>query len=255
MLHFTYSLFKRFSFLLNVTDNAGVVILFFHMIFLALALKQLNRIPTILIDFHVHVIKASFLVKNVTLLNQRAERREVPVGHLNVFNFKRWINHVLLYRTGRFNSLLIFLSLFQTYVILTWICKKWGIHRLANLTLRGFWGWMFIIFVLILLCPVIDLRFSLNFNQLTWVSFRKWFMRENEFRWVFPALVEPVHIELSDKTVHVIMPEVFGEYDFFKLLNVLYGESFLVLGPVNDGFELFILQLGDKVLKEFGKSF
>jgi hypothetical protein len=59
------------------------------MIFLALALKQLNRIPTILIDFHVHVIKASFLVENVTLFNQRAERGEVPVGHLNVFNFKR----------------------------------------------------------------------------------------------------------------------------------------------------------------------
>lgn len=89
MLHFTYSLFKHLSFLLNVTNNAGVVILFFHVLFLALALKQLNRIPTILIDFHVHVIKASFLVENVTLLNQRVERGELPVGHLNVFNFMR----------------------------------------------------------------------------------------------------------------------------------------------------------------------
>lgn len=255
MLCFIYSLIEHLSFLLNVTDNAGIVVLFLHVFFFIIALKQLNRIPSVLINFHVHVIKASFLVENVTLFNQRAERGEMPVWHLNLFNFRDRINDVLLYRTCRFNSLLIFLWLFQTYVILTWIRKKRGVHGLANLAFRGFWAWVFIIYFFILLCPVIGLYFSLNFNQKTWLPFRKRFMKENIFGWVLPALVEPVHIELSDKTVHVIMPEVFGEYDLFKLLNVLYRKSFLVFGPVNDGFELFILLLRDKVLREFGKSF
>lgn len=253
MLCFIYSLIKHLSFLLNVIDYAGVVVLFFHFLFLALALKQLNRIPFILINFHVHV-KTSFLVENVTLFNQRAERGEVPVRHLNVLNFRDRINHILLYRTCRFNSLLIFLWLFQTYVILTWIRKKRGVHGLANLALRGFWAWVFIIYFFILLCPVIGLYFSLNFNQKAWLPFRKRFMKENIFSWVLPALVKPVHVELSNKTVHVVMPEVFRQYDFFKLLNVLYRESFLVFGPVDYGFELFILLLRDKLLKEFGRS-
>lgn len=46
--------------------------------------------------------------------------------------------------------------------------------------------------------------------------------------------MEPIHVQLSDKTIDVPMSEVFGENDFLKLVNVFDGKLLPISHPLND---------------------
>jgi hypothetical protein len=49
-------------------------------------------------------------------------------------------------------------------------------------------------------------------------------MFECAFEVVMFSFMESVHVELSYKTVHFVMPEVFGEHYFLKFDDILYGK-------------------------------
>lgn len=66
-------------------------------------------------------------------------------------------------------------------------------------------------------------------------------MAENIFGWLFSRFVESIHIELSNETIDVAMPEIFGQNSFLKLLNVLNSEFFAISGPLDNFGVLMIL--------------
>lgn len=58
---------------------------------------------------------------------------------------------------------------------------------------------------------------------------------------VMLGLVEPIHIQLSHKTVHLIMPEIFRQDNLFKLCHILYRKLCSVRWPVDDLYKIVYL--------------
>ena len=57
---------------------------------------------------------------------------------------------------------------------------------------------------------------------------------EDTFGMFFPGLVEAVHVELSNETVDLVVPEVFGKHNLLKLVDVLDDEFSACARPVNN---------------------
>ena len=77
-------------------------------------------------------------------------------------------------------------------------------------------------------------------------------MAENVFAGVFATLVKPIHVELSDERVDVLVPEVFGEDVFLELIDLFDGELASVGHPMYDDFVLFVLKDVKAFLDEVG---
>lgn len=56
-------------------------------------------------------------------------------------------------------------------------------------------------------------------------------MAENAFGIVFAGFVETIHVELPDEAVNFFMPEVFGQHNFLKLVDVLDDEILASSAP------------------------
>jgi hypothetical protein len=52
------------------------------------------------------------------------------------------------------------------------------------------------------------------------------------------GLVESVHVELAHKTVHLIVPEILGQYYLLELGHVFYRELTAPARPVHDFAEI-----------------
>lgn len=59
-------------------------------------------------------------------------------------------------------------------------------------------------------------------------------MAEDVLGGLLARLMEPVHVQLSNKTVDVAMPEVFRQDRLLELFYVLDGELFAIGRPLND---------------------
>lgn len=59
-------------------------------------------------------------------------------------------------------------------------------------------------------------------------------MTENILAGVFARLMEAVHVELSNKTVDVVMPEMFGQDLILKLVDLFDGELSAIGHPMNN---------------------
>lgn len=51
-------------------------------------------------------------------------------------------------------------------------------------------------------------------------------MAENAFRVVLPRLVKAIHVELSDKAVHLPVSEVMRQNNILKFVHILNDEVF-----------------------------
>ncbi len=58
----------------------------------------------------------------------------------------------------------------------------------------------------------------------------EWMGKDN-FSTIFPGLVESIHVKLPDKTVEIMMTEVFGKDFALELMNVFDKELFAVGDP------------------------
>lgn len=69
-----------------------------------------------------------------------------------------------------------------------------------------------------------------------WVlfAFLKHGVLEGGLEVIMLGFVEAVHVELPYKTVHFIVPEIFGQDDFLEFGYVFNGEFCSVRGPVDD---------------------
>lgn len=75
-------------------------------------------------------------------------------------------------------------------------------------------------------------------------------MAKNVLAWIFTALMETIHVELSDEGVDVSVSEVFGEDMILKLIY-LFDSKFTPVGhPVYDSFILFVLKYFKALLNE-----
>jgi len=66
-------------------------------------------------------------------------------------------------------------------------------------------------------------------------------MPEGAFEIVMFNFVKPIHVQLSYKTIHLVMPEIFGQDELLKFGDVFDDELSAVGGPVNNFMELFDL--------------
>lgn len=66
-------------------------------------------------------------------------------------------------------------------------------------------------------------------------------MPECTFEIIMFDLMKAIHVELSYKTIHLIMSEVFGENKLLEFGDVLYDELAAVGCPVNDFLKLLDL--------------
>lgn len=66
-------------------------------------------------------------------------------------------------------------------------------------------------------------------------------MAEGALEGVVFDLVEAVHVELSDKAVHLIVSEVMRQHDLLKLHHVFYDELESIRSPVD--YLLVVLHL------------
>jgi len=66
-------------------------------------------------------------------------------------------------------------------------------------------------------------------------------MAKNIFSRFLSWFMKPIHIELSDKTINVPMPKIFGQYNLLKLFNVFNCKLFPIAWPFNHRWILFIL--------------
>lgn len=53
-------------------------------------------------------------------------------------------------------------------------------------------------------------------------------MTEYIFSWLLTGFVKAIHVQLSDKTINVSMPEIFGQDRFLKLFYVFDSELFAI---------------------------
>lgn len=60
------------------------------------------------------------------------------------------------------------------------------------------------------------------------------------------GFMKSIHIQLSDKTVHFVVPEIFWKDYLFKFSNVLDGELRSVRRPIDDLDKIVYLILRDK---------
>ena len=63
---------------------------------------------------------------------------------------------------------------------------------------------------------------------------------KNIFVGLFPGFVEPIHVKLPDEAVDVFVPEVLGEDDLLKIINVSNGKLPAIGQPV-DSFGVFVI--------------
>ena len=73
-------------------------------------------------------------------------------------------------------------------------------------------------------------------------------MAENIFGGLFATLVETIHIELSDETVDIPMPEVLWQDSFLELFNVLDGKLFPISRPLDNPRIFVVLSKKDCTL-------
>ena len=69
-------------------------------------------------------------------------------------------------------------------------------------------------------------------------------MSKNIFGGLLPGLVEPIHVELSDKAMDVFVSEVFRENVLLKLVDVFDGKLVAVGEPLNGVRVLIVLGKG-----------
>lgn len=67
-----------------------------------------------------------------------------------------------------------------------------------------------------------DLSFYL-WEEILSIS-KKLGVTEYTFRAVFPGFMKPIHIELSNEAIDSLMPKIFWEDNFFKLVDILDDE-------------------------------
>lgn len=60
------------------------------------------------------------------------------------------------------------------------------------------------------------------------------------------GFMKAIHIQLSDKTVHFVVPEIFWKDYLLKFSNVLDGELSSVRRPIDDLDKIVYLILRDK---------
>ena len=59
-------------------------------------------------------------------------------------------------------------------------------------------------------------------------------MLEGGLKVVMFGFVEAIHVKLSDKTVHLIVPKIFRQHDLFEFCYVLYRKFRSVRRPIYD---------------------
>lgn len=67
-------------------------------------------------------------------------------------------------------------------------------------------------------------------------------MGEDNLSTIFPGLVESIHVKLSDKTVEIMMTEVFGKNFALKFMDVFDKELFAVGDPGYGRLALWVLK-------------
>ncbi len=67
-------------------------------------------------------------------------------------------------------------------------------------------------------------------------------MGENNFYRVLSALVETIHVQLSDKAVNVSVPEVFRKDGLLKKWHILDSEFLEIISPCDNVIVLPILK-------------
>lgn len=77
-------------------------------------------------------------------------------------------------------------------------------------------------------------------NKLLSIFLEQW-MTKNTFWVIFSRLVESIHVQLSDEGVYFVMAEIFGQNNLLELIDVLDDEFSACGAPVNDSWELLIL--------------
>jgi len=65
-------------------------------------------------------------------------------------------------------------------------------------------------------------------------------MAKNVLAWIFPTLVETIHVELSNKRIDVTVSKIFREDMVLKHINLFDGKFTSIGHPVDDGFVLFV---------------
>lgn len=65
-------------------------------------------------------------------------------------------------------------------------------------------------------------------------------MAKNVLAWIFPTLMETIHVELSNKRIDVSVSKIFREDMVLKLINLFDGKFTSIGHPVDDGFVLFV---------------
>ncbi len=68
------------------------------------------------------------------------------------------------------------------------------------------------------------------------------------------GFMEAIHIQLADKTVHLVVPEIFRKHYLFKFSDVLNREFSSVRRPIDDLYEIVYLLLRAYVRSEFKMS-
>ena len=66
-------------------------------------------------------------------------------------------------------------------------------------------------------------------------------MGEDNLSIIFPGFVESIHVKLPDKTVEIMMTEVFGKNFGLKFMDVFDKELFAVGDPGYGGLTLRVL--------------
>jgi hypothetical protein len=85
----------------------------------------------------------------------------------------------------------------------------------------------------------LSLRFTKGSSYLIYIKrvlfvFLKHGVLEGGLKVVMFGFVKAIHVKLSDKTVHLIVPKIFRQHDLFEFFYVLYCEFISVRRPVYD---------------------
>jgi len=83
------------------------------------------------------------------------------------------------------------------------------------------------------------------------LPFYELWVGEDYFWWVFAWFVKSVHVQLSYKTVDVMVTEILGQYSLLKPFNIMDFKLFFIFRPTDNIFMIRLLYKKIVYLKYF----